>query len=61
MSDWAGLVWLVVLLLVNAFFVSMLALIPGHNLGLGAAIMAVLSLYHTLRLHLGHFLGLRCV
>ena len=38
----------------NAFFVSMLALIPGHNLGLGAAIMAVLSLYHTLRLHLGH-------
>ena len=40
--------------LVNAFFVSMLALIPGHNLGLGAAIMAVLSLYHTLRLHLGH-------
>jgi hypothetical protein len=40
--------------LVNAFFVSMLALIPGHNLGLSAAIMAVLSLYHTLRLHLGH-------
>ena len=41
--------------LVNAFFVSMLALIPGHhNLGFGAAIMAVLSLYHTLRLHLGH-------
>jgi hypothetical protein len=40
--------------LVNAFFVSMLGLIPGHNLGLGAAIMAVLSLYHTLRLHLGH-------
>jgi hypothetical protein len=40
--------------LVNAFFVSMLALIPGHTIGWGAAIMAVLSLYHTLRLHLGH-------
>jgi hypothetical protein len=40
--------------LVNAFFVSMLALIPGHNVGLGAAILALLSLYHTLRLHLGH-------
>jgi hypothetical protein len=40
--------------LVNAFFVSMLALIPGHNIGIGAAILAVLSLYHTLRLHLGH-------
>jgi hypothetical protein len=39
--------------LVNAFFVSMLALIPGRNLGYGAAIMAVVSLYHTLRLHLG--------
>jgi hypothetical protein len=39
--------------LVNAFFVSMLALIPGHNIGFGAAIMAVVSLYHTLRLHLG--------
>jgi hypothetical protein len=40
--------------LVNAFFVSLLALIPGHNIGIGAAIMAVLSLYHTLRLHLGY-------
>jgi hypothetical protein len=40
--------------LVNAFFVSMLALIPGHTIGFGAAIMAVISLYHTLRLHLGH-------
>ncbi len=39
--------------LVNAFFVSLLALIPGTNLGVGAAIMATLSLYHTLRLHLG--------
>jgi hypothetical protein len=39
--------------LVDAFFISLLALIPGHKLGIGAAIMAVLSLYHTLRLHLG--------
>jgi hypothetical protein len=39
--------------LVDAFFVSLLALIPGTNLGVGAAILAVLSLYHTLRLHLG--------
>ena len=39
--------------LVNAFFVSLLALIPGHNLGVGAAIVAVFGLYHTLRLHLG--------
>ena len=39
--------------LVDAFFISMLALIPGHKVGAGAAIMAVLSLYHTLRLHLG--------
>jgi hypothetical protein len=40
--------------LVNAFFVSLLALIPGHNLGIGAAVMAVLSLYYTARLHLAH-------
>jgi hypothetical protein len=40
--------------LVNAFFVSLLALIPGHNIGIGAAIMALLSLYYTLRLHLAH-------
>jgi hypothetical protein len=45
--------------LVNAFFVSMLALIPGHhNVGIGAAIIAVFSLYHTLRLHLNHTLRL---
>lgn len=40
--------------LVNAFFVSLLALIPGHNLGIGAAIVALFSLYHTLKLHLVH-------
>jgi hypothetical protein len=40
--------------LVNAFFVSLLGLIPGHNIGIGAGVVAVLSLYHTLRLHLGH-------
>jgi hypothetical protein len=40
--------------LVNAFFVSMLALIPGHNIGIGAAVLASFSIYHTLRLHLGH-------
>jgi hypothetical protein len=40
--------------LVNAFFVSLLALIPGHhNIGFGAAVVATLSLYHTVRLHLG--------
>jgi hypothetical protein len=39
--------------LVDAFFVSLLALVPGTNHGVGVAIMAVLSLYHTLRLHLG--------
>lgn len=38
--------------LVNACFVSLLALIPGHNIGLGAAIVAAFSLFHTLRLHL---------
>ena len=41
--------------LVNAFFVSLLALIPGHhNLGIGATVVATFSLYHTLRLHLTH-------
>ena len=41
--------------LVNAFFVSMLALIPGHhNIGIGAAVVAIFSLYHTVHLHLSH-------
>ncbi len=40
--------------LVDAFFVSLLGLIPGNNLGVGTAIMGLLSLVHTLRLHLGH-------
>ncbi|MGD0068635.1 MAG: hypothetical protein ABSB76_35045 [Streptosporangiaceae bacterium] len=40
--------------LVDAFFVSLLALIPGHDLGYGAAVMALLSLYHTLRLNLAY-------
>jgi hypothetical protein len=40
--------------LVNAFFVSLLALIPGHhNIGYGASVVAATSLFHTLRLHLG--------
>jgi hypothetical protein len=33
--------------LVNAFFVSLVAIIPGTNLGWVSAIMAVLSLYST--------------
>ena len=40
--------------LVDAFFVSLLALVPGHHFGVGAAVLAVLSVLHTLRLHLGH-------
>jgi hypothetical protein len=47
--------------LVNAFFVSLLALIPGENVGIGGTIMAVVSLYHTLRLHLGVHGGRRSV
>ena len=39
--------------LVNAFFVSLLALIPGHNIGIGAAVLAVVSMYYTVRLQLG--------
>lgn len=34
--------------LVNAFFVSLIAIIPGTNLGWVAGIMALLSLYSTL-------------
>ncbi len=33
--------------LVNAFFVSLIAIIPGTNLGYAAAILAVFSLYST--------------
>jgi hypothetical protein len=33
--------------LVNAFFVSLIAIIPGTNLGYAAGILAVLSLYST--------------
>jgi hypothetical protein len=34
--------------LVNAFFMSLIAIIPGTNLGWTAAIMSVLSLYSTI-------------
>jgi len=34
--------------LVNAFFVSFIAIIPGTNIGWVAAIMAILSLYSTI-------------
>jgi hypothetical protein len=37
--------------LVNSFFVSIIALIPGTSLGYTAAVMGVLSLYSTWRLH----------
>lgn len=37
--------------LVNAFFVSLLALMPQSNLGYSAAIMAAFSLYRTMQLH----------
>jgi hypothetical protein len=37
--------------LVNSFFVSLIAVIPHTNLGYVAAIMALLSLWSTLRLH----------
>jgi len=40
--------------LVNAFFVALLALIPGTNLGFGACVMALVSLFGTVRLHLRH-------
>ena len=39
--------------LVNSFFVSFIALIPKTNLGYTAAVMALLCLHRTLRLHLG--------
>ena len=39
--------------LVNSFFVSLIALIPGTNLGYTAVIMALISLYSTFRLHRG--------
>jgi hypothetical protein len=37
--------------LVNAFFVSVLALIPSDNIGYGAAVMAAISVYGLLRLN----------
>jgi hypothetical protein len=37
--------------LVNSFFVSLIAVIPGASLGYVAAIMALLSLWYTLNLH----------
>jgi hypothetical protein len=39
--------------LVNSFFVSLIALIPGTNIGYTAVIMAVVSLSSTFRLHRG--------
>jgi len=39
--------------LVNSFFVSLIALIPGTNLGYTAVVMAVVSLSGTFRLHRG--------
>jgi hypothetical protein len=39
--------------LINSFFVSLIALIPGTNLGYTAAVMAVVSLFNTFRLHRG--------
>ncbi|HTC68012.1 MAG TPA: hypothetical protein VK662_00465 [Acidothermaceae bacterium] len=37
--------------LVNGFFLSMAALIPGKNLGVSAAVLAVFCISQTLRLH----------
>ena len=39
--------------LVNSFFVSLVAVIPHTSLGYVAAVMAVASLWYTLRLHRG--------
>jgi ABC-type phosphate transport system permease subunit len=38
--------------LVNSFFVSLIACIPGTRLGYTAAVMALISLWGTLRTHL---------
>src|ERR1700691_2559170 len=37
--------------LVNAFSLAMLAIVPGTNIGVGMAILAVLCLYNTWSLH----------
>jgi hypothetical protein len=37
----------------NSFFVSLIALIPQASLGIEAAVLALLSLYNTIRLHRG--------
>ena len=39
--------------LVNAFFVSLLGLVPGANIGYGAAIMALVSIGSAVRLQRG--------
>jgi len=39
--------------LVNSFFVSLIALIPGTGFGWAVAAMALISLYSTFRLHRG--------
>jgi hypothetical protein len=41
--------------LVNAFSLSLLAVIPGQNIGWPMSILAVICLYHTLDLHLRTF------
>jgi hypothetical protein len=42
--------------LVNAFFVSMLALVPKANIGVGATIMAAISIFSIVRLDLRSYL-----
>jgi hypothetical protein len=39
--------------LVNSFFVALMALIPYGSLGIEVTVMALLSIYGTVRLHLG--------
>jgi hypothetical protein len=39
--------------LVNSFFVSLIALIPSTSLGYTAAVMALVSIFQTMRLHFG--------